>query len=68
MITPAGTLRFYYYDEKDMLELTEYARGMGREEYEDLREKVVEESKKFYTSTVWNQIKEVAGKRLSSVT
>lgn len=55
--TPAGAHRFWLYDEKEYLELTEYAKGMGKEEYEDLRAKVMEHAKMFYAKNVWQTLK-----------
>ena len=50
--TPVGKLRYWYYDEKDMVDAVKYALGMGREEYGDLREKVLSYAKRFYVSEV----------------
>lgn len=50
--TPLGKHWFYFYDEREVLELVDYAMGMGKEEYEDLRQKVLTASHKFYTSEV----------------
>ncbi|AZI75742.1 putative glycosyltransferase [Sulfolobales Beppu filamentous phage 1] len=54
--TPAMPHRFYYFDEKEMLELTEYARGMKREDYEELSRKIKKHAEKFYVKEVIKQL------------
>ncbi|AZI75814.1 putative glycosyltransferase [Sulfolobales Beppu filamentous virus 2] len=50
--TPVGKFRYWYYDDKEVVEVVKYALGMGKEEYEDLRQKVLNHSRQFYVNEV----------------